>query len=338
MKIKSKGARAPRPVAARLAGGGANEVTIGRRHTATPVAARLAGDCDLEGPDAGKPDCYGRWRVLDFDLRARWCRRRRTRRQGARPSVGVVEGDERQEPRKPCGPWMAHHGVPPERRRSRGKSDEGGPQPVANGLPTFPKESRSPVRGETLGQNHRENGYARNIRVNRRRRASFRALPRGAWERSRQPRTVSRLVLGPAMRRQPLKRRAQLGIADPLSCLIERFGGRTRQIPRMTNRRPMNCRWLNLEKQAGQIGELLELHQLTLQTPLLITQAGRPMPVRHHQQQSTFPPRRHMAMRPGSRLQLGFEQALQVGQALGVVEDRPQRPGLTQKGRRCASL
>jgi hypothetical protein len=24
-----------------------------------PVAARLAGDCDLEGADAGKPDCYG---------------------------------------------------------------------------------------------------------------------------------------------------------------------------------------------------------------------------------------------------------------------------------------
>jgi hypothetical protein len=69
------------------------------------------------------------------------------------------------KPRKPCEPGTAHHGVPPERRRSRGKSDEGGPQPGANGLPTFPKESRSPVRGETHNPNHRGNGYTPDLKV-----------------------------------------------------------------------------------------------------------------------------------------------------------------------------
>ena len=36
-----------------------------RSSTACPVAARLAGDSDLEGADAGEPCCYGRCAVAE---------------------------------------------------------------------------------------------------------------------------------------------------------------------------------------------------------------------------------------------------------------------------------
>jgi len=153
-----------------------------------PVAVRLAGVGVFKIADAGKPDCYGGkcWALdFDLDLHARWIRRRRTRRQGARPSAGVVEGDERQEAASRAGHGRRSDGrdsVPSERRRSEGSPKD--PQPGANGLPTFPKESRSPVRGETLIPNHHENGYTPDPSVTRRRGASFRALTRGAWERS----------------------------------------------------------------------------------------------------------------------------------------------------------
>ena len=42
-----------------------------------------------------------------------------------------------------------------------------------------------------------------------------------------------------------------------------------------------------------------------------------------------------MAMLASGRLQLAFQQTLQMGQALGLVEQQAQWPGLTQqRGRR----
>ena len=137
-----------------------------------PPASRAAtGRCTTEDFD------------LAFDLGARWCRRRRARRQGARPSAGVVEGDERQEAAKAVrardGPSWRAPGTAPESREVRRTPA------CRNGFAYFPrKESRSPVRGETLTPNHRKNGYTPDSKVTQRRGASNKPLPRGAWERS----------------------------------------------------------------------------------------------------------------------------------------------------------
>ncbi len=55
------------------------------------------------------------------------------------------------------------------------------------------------------------------------------------------------------------------------------------------------------------------------------------MAVGNHQQQSAIAPRRHMAVLPGSRLQLAFQQALQVLQAFGLVKQQAQRAHLAQQ-------
>jgi hypothetical protein len=56
------------------------------------------------------------------------------------------------------------------------------------------------------------------------------------------------------------------------------------------------------------------------------------MAVGHHQQQGAITPRRHVAMLAGRRLQLAFQQALQVLQALGLVQQQAQRAHLAQQG------
>ena len=64
------------------------------------------------------------------------------------------------------------------------------------------------------------------------------------------------------------------------------------------------------ELDPGQVGELFEQLQLSLQTFLLIAQACCPMAVSDHQRQLALAPLGHPAMLAGSGLQLTFEQAL----------------------------
>ncbi|MNN80576.1 hypothetical protein D3C81_1973240 [compost metagenome] len=83
----------------------------------------------------------------------------------------------------------------------------------------------------------------------------------------------------------------------------------------------LHGRRLNLEQNPRQAGELVEGLQLPLQAFLLIAQAGGPVPVGDDQQQAAFAPGRHMTVFTGGRLQLAFEQPLQVTQALRVTKD-----------------
>ena len=89
--------------------------------------------------------------------------------------------------------------------------------------------------------------------------------------------------------------------------------------------------WANGEKDAGQAGEGVQLLQLALQAFLLVAQAGRPMPVGDHQLERAFAPGGDMTMLPRRRLQLAFQQSLQLGQALGLVEQRLERASLAQQ-------
>ena len=75
---------------------------------------------------------------------------------------------------------------------------------------------------------------------------------------------------------------------------------------------------INKQKQALKDLKCLEL---ALQAFLLVAQAGRPMPICDNQQQRTVTPRCYMAVLAGRRLQLAFQQALQVAKALGMAED-----------------
>jgi hypothetical protein len=88
------------------------------------VGARLPATASLRSLPPASRAATGRCTTKDFDLAfdlsARWHRRHRARRQGARPSAGVVEGDERQEAAKAVrardGPSRRAPGTAPESR------------------------------------------------------------------------------------------------------------------------------------------------------------------------------------------------------------------------------
>ena len=130
---------------------------------------------------------------------------------------------------------------------------------------------------------------------------------------------------------QPLKCRAQARIADPVGRGLNRLGRRLRQVHRVARRALLHGRRLHLELDARQAGELIECHQLTLQAFLLIAQTGGPMAVCDNQQQVAFSPGRHMAVFAGGWLQLAFEQALQMAQALRMAKDGFQRLGFAKQ-------
>lgn len=88
---------------------------------------------------------------------------------------------------------------------------------------------------------------------------------------------------------------------------------------------------MHLELDARQASEFLKDHQLTLQAFLLIAQTGRPVAICDNKQQVAFTPGRHAAMFACGRLQLGFEQALQTAQALGMAKDGFQRLGIAKQ-------
>ena len=131
------------------------------------------------------------------------------------------------------------------------------------------------------------------------------------------------------MRRQPLQRRAQSRIADPVGRRLNRLRRTAGQIHGVSNRPVLDDRRAHAEFDPRQVGELFEQLQLPLQAFLLIAQARCPMAVSDHQRQLAFAPLGYPAMLAGGRLQLAFEQALLMLQTLGMAEDGFQRFGFT---------
>ena len=141
---------------------------------------------------------------------------------------------------------------------------------------------------------------------------------------------------GPGVRRQPLQRGPKVWITDAIG---RRLNGRRRiigQIHGMTGRTLLNGRWLNLEQNSREAGEFIEHLQLPLQAFLLVAQASGPMPISDDQQQAAFTPGRHVAMLASGGLQLAFQQALQMTQALSVAENGFERLGFAKENGGCS--
>ena len=149
-------------------------------------------------------------------------------------------------------------------------------------------------------------------------------------------RCVNVSSLGLACAAKALQRRPQIRIADPIGRGLNGRARIGRQTDGMPRRALLDGGRLHLEQNPRQAGEFIEHLQLPLQTLLLVTQTGRPMTVGDNQQQTAFAPRRHMAMFARGGLQLAFQQALQMTQALSVAKDGFQRFGFAKQNGGCS--